>query len=104
MTSANLAQASPIKDYAIIVDATDNVAVVKKPTEPGLEVALVDDRILRVNAMVPPGHRFAMRNIPAGQFVLQYAQPIGTSLGIREGDLISHDNMSNDVPIVRDLP
>ena len=59
MTSANLAQASPIKDYAIIVDPTDNVAVVKKPTEPGLEVALVDDRIIRVNAMVPPGHRFA---------------------------------------------
>jgi altronate hydrolase len=104
MTSANLAQASPIKDYAIIVDPTDNVAVVKKPTEPGLEVALVDDRIIRVNAMVPPGHRFATRDIPAGQFVLQYGQPIGTSLGIREGDLISHDNMSNDVPIVRDLP
>ncbi|HST21673.1 MAG TPA: altronate dehydratase family protein [Blastocatellia bacterium] len=104
MTSANLAQASPIKDYAIIVDPTDNVAVVKKPTEPGLEVALVDDRIIRVNAMVPPGHRFATRDIPAGQFVLQYGQPIGTSLGIREGDRISHDNMSNDVPIVRDLP
>ena len=104
MTSANLAQASPIKDYAIIVDPTDNVAVVKKPTEPGLEVSLADDRIIRVNAMVPPGHRFATRDIPAGQFVLQYGQPIGTSLGIREGDLISHDNMSNDVPIVRDLP
>lgn len=104
MTSANLAQASPIKDYAIIVDPKDNVAVVKRPTRPGLEIALDDDRIIHVNAAVPPGHRFATRDIPAGEFVLQYGQPIGTSLGISEGDRISHDNMSNDVPIVRDLP
>jgi altronate hydrolase len=104
MTSANPAQASPIRDYAIIVDPKDNVAVVKKPTHPGLDVVLVDDRIIRVNAAVPPGHRFATRAIPAGEFVLQYGQPIGTSLGIQEGDRISHDNMLNDVPIVRDLP
>lgn len=104
MTSANLAQASPIKDYAIIVDPKDNVAVVKKHTHPGLEVALGDARIIRVNAAVMPGHRFATRAIPVGEFVLQYGQPIGTSLGIQEGDRISHDNMSNDVPIVRDLP
>lgn len=103
MTSANLAQASPIKDYAIIVDPKDNVAVVKRPAQPGLEVSL-DDRIIQVKAVVPPGHRFATRDIPAGEFVLQYGQPIGTSLGISEGDRISHDNMSNDVPIVRDLP
>src|SRR5205085_3968649 len=53
---------------------------------------------------VPPGHRFATRDIPSNDFVLQYGQPIGTSLGIREGERISHDNMSNDVPIVRALP
>src|SRR5205085_11553303 len=31
-------------------------------------------------------------------------QPIGTSLGIEEGDWITHENMSNDVPVVRNLP
>jgi altronate hydrolase len=35
---------------------------------------------------------------------LQYGQPIGTSLGIKQGDRISHRNMTNDIPIVRDLP
>ena len=56
-------------------------------------VEVVDDH----NDAVPPGHRFATRDIPAGDFVCQYGQPIGTSRGIAEGDPISHANMSNDV-------
>jgi altronate hydrolase len=103
-SSTYTAHAPPISDYAIIVDPRDNLAVVKRETEPGLEVALPDSTVIRVRATVPPGHRFATRDIPAGDFVLQYGQPIGTSLGIKEGEYITHDNMSNDVPIVRDLP
>src|SRR5919107_1908857 len=104
MPSSTSTQAPPIGDYAIIVSPEDNLAVVKEQTAPGLEVVLPDGRVIRVNDSVPPGHRFATRNIPAGEFVLQYGHPIGTSLGIREGDYISHANMSDDVPVVRDLP
>src|SRR5215207_4111022 len=104
MPSPPSTQAPPIGDYAIIVSPEDNLAVVKEPTAPGLEVALRCGRIVRVNDPVPPGHRFATRDIPAGEFVLQYGQPIGTSLGIRAGDYISHANMTDDVPVVRDLP
>jgi altronate hydrolase len=104
MPSTTTTQAPPISEFAIIVDTRDNLAVVKEPTAPGLEVALPTGRVLRVNESVPPGHRFATRDIPAGEFVLQYGHPIGTSLGIREGDYISHANMSDDVPVVRDLP
>ncbi|HEY0320558.1 MAG TPA: altronate dehydratase family protein [Pyrinomonadaceae bacterium] len=103
-SSSYITQAPPISDYAIIVDPRDNLAVVKQETSPGLEVILPTGRVMRVTATVPPGHRFATRDIPAGEFVLQYGQPIGTSLDIKEGDYISHDNMSNDVPVVRDLP
>ena len=67
-------------------------------------MTLASGRRIRLRSTVPPGHRFATRDIPAGDFVLQYGQPIGTSLGIREGEMISHDNMTNDVPVVRDLP
>jgi altronate hydrolase len=95
---------SPITEYAIIVDASDNVAVVKTETYQGLEIALPDGHEMRVNAAVPPGHRFATRAIPAGEFVRQYSQPIGTSLGIECGDWIRHENMSDDVPVVRELP
>ena len=104
MSSTDTREAAPISDYAIVVDPRDNLAVVKRETQPGLEVALADYHIVCVSAVVPPGHRFATRDIPAGEFVLQYGQPIGTSLGICEGDYITHENMSNDVPVVRDLP
>jgi len=95
--------ASPISEFAIIVNPQDNVAVVKKETFPDLEVTLPDATTIRLRATVPPGHRFATRDIPAGEFVRQYGQPIGTSLGIREGEYVSHDNMTDDVPVVRDL-
>src|ERR687894_137358 len=104
MSSITPTQAPPVGDFAIIVSTEDNLAVVKEQTAPGLEVALPDGRVVRVNDSVPPGHRFATRDIPAGEYVLQYGHPIGTSLGIREGEYISHDNMSNEVPVVRDLP
>src|SRR5207237_7319672 len=93
-----------ISDNQIIVDRLDNVAVVKTETFAGLEVALPDGSEIRVKAAVTPGHRFATRPIPAGEFVLQYSQPIGTSLGIECGDWITHDNMTDDVPVIRDLP
>ena len=60
--------------------------------------------MVQLRGSIPPGHRFATRQIPAGSFVLQFGQPIGTSLGIEAGEQITHANMSNDVPIVRDLP
>ncbi len=95
---------APVSEYAIIVDPKDNVAVVKTEIAPGLKVGLLDGRVVEVTGTVTPGHRFATRSIPAGEFVSQYGQPIGTSLGIGEGDPVTHANMSNDIPVVRDLP
>jgi altronate hydrolase len=96
--------AAPVSDYAIIVDPQDNVAVVKNDTTPGLELFLPDGREICVSGVVQPGHRFATRAISAGELVLQYGHPIGTSLGIESGDAITHENMSDDVPVIRDLP
>ncbi|HKP87291.1 MAG TPA: UxaA family hydrolase [Blastocatellia bacterium] len=111
MSTANIIESpathapiAPLSEFAIIVDPRDNVAVVKKETAPGLRVMLAEGRVVCVTAAVGPGHRFATRDIAPGEFVLQFGQPIGTSLGIREGAMISHDNMSNDVPTVRHLP
>src|SRR5215204_1736023 len=93
--------ASPISDYAIIVDSRDNVAVVKTETAENLRVVLPDGKIITIKSAVPRGHRFATRPIAAGDFVCQYGQPIGTSFGIAAGEWITHENMSNDVPVVR---
>src|ERR1051325_8306496 len=103
-SSADVTPPAPLNQYAIIVDPQDNVAVVKKETTMGLRLLLPEDHIVCVSEAVPPGHRFATRDIPAGAVVLQFGPPIGTSLGIQEGAWVSHDNMSNDVPIVRHLP
>src|SRR3982751_4502137 len=93
----------PIGEYAIIVNEIDNVAVVKNETQAGLVLELPDGGSVELRTAVPPGHRFAIRDIPEGEFLRQYGQPIGTSLGIEKGEWISHDNMSDHVPVVRDL-
>jgi altronate hydrolase len=94
----------PLSDCAVVVSPRDNVAVVKSALARCDVVALSDGRELTLTGAVAPGHRFATRAIPAGSFVLQYGQPIGTSQGIAAGDPISHANMSNEVPVVRELP
>lgn len=103
MINVSEKEAAAASDYAIIVDSRDNVAVVKKETSAGLFVKLPDNRIIALRSSILPGHRFAARQIPAGDFVCQYGQPIGTSLGIEEGEWVNPENMSNDVPVVRDL-
>lgn len=95
--------AALISDYAIIVNPNDNVAVVKGETFNGLNVTLPNGNVVTLDQAVPPGHRFATRDIPSGEFVRQYGQPIGTSLGIEKGEWITHDNMTDDVPVVRDM-
>jgi len=95
---------APIAEYAIVVNSSDNVAVAKTHVQKDLRVTLPSSETITVKHGVPPGHRFSIRDIPAGELVLQYGQPIGTSLGIQKGEWVSHNNMSNDVPLVRVLP
>jgi altronate hydrolase len=97
-------RAVSINNCAIVVNSTDNVAVVKSSIPADTVVNMPDGRTIRVTGDIAVGNRFATRPIPSGQFVLQYGQPIGTSLGIGEGDLVSHANMSDEVPVRRDLP
>ena len=100
--STATSQAAPLSAYAIQVDARDNVAVAKVPVPRGTLVQ-VGANTVEVIDDVSPGHRFALVAIPDGDFVRQYGQPIGTSKGVAAGALISRANMSNDVPVVREL-
>ncbi len=104
MQETDTQSSEPINDYAIIVNAEDNVAVVKTETKENLSVILPNRTTVTIREKVPPGHRFATRNIAKGEFVRQYGQPIGTSLGIESGDWITHTNMTDEVPVVRNLP
>jgi altronate hydrolase len=91
------------REFAIAVNPADNVAVVKK-TVPAGSIIEWDDRRIAIEAQVDQGHRFALSDISAGAFVLQYGQPIGTSKGIRAGEAVTHANMTDEVPIIRTVP
>lgn len=102
--TAPSASARPLDGVAIVVSAGDNVAVVRVELAGGQEVALQDGAVVRVGGPLVPGHRFATVAIPSGEYVVQYGQPIGTSRGIALGEPVTHENMSDDVPVVRTLP
>ena len=101
---AVLAKPVPLQSLAIVVHPDDNVAVVREPVLAGTAAQLVDGEIIEIAAAIEPGHRFALRDIVAGSYVLQYGQPIGTSLGITRGQPVTHDNMNDHVPTIREVP
>lgn len=93
-----------LSDHAVVVDDRDNVAVIKFGLAAGTDLTLDDGTVITVQGQPTAGHRFATADIPEGEFVRQYGQPIGTSRGIAAGEVVSADNMSNEIPVVRDLP
>lgn len=94
----------PLHLCAVQVSATDNVAVAKTALQAGERIVLPNGEHICLTGDVPPGHRFALRAIPAEAWVLQYGQPIGRSLGIAAGDAISHTNMRDETVVVREVP
>lgn len=96
--------AVPLDSVAVIVSEKDNVAVVKKSVPAGTNLRLREGRIIAIQSEIGPGHRFAVCDIAEGDYVLQYGQPVGTSNGIRTGETVSPANMSNAVPVVREIP
>lgn len=92
-----------LQECAVQVHAADNVVVVRREVSPGTLVTTPDGETLTISGLVTPGNRFAIVAIPEGEIIRQYNQPIGTSRGLRPGDPVTEDNMSNEVPVVRDL-
>lgn len=105
------AAARDLHELAVHVAPSDNVAVVKYGAAAGTTVRLPalpalrgSGALVRLAEDVPGGHRFALCDVPAGAYVRQYGQPVGTSLGIRAGQRVTHAVMSDEVPVVRELP
>ena len=60
-------KAERISDYAIIVNPDDNVAVVKMRCPPVSRFRFRRETLVTIKQAVPPGHRFATTDIPAGR-------------------------------------
>jgi len=93
-----------LQECAVQVHPSDNVVVVRREVHAGALVRVPDGEDLTITGLVTAGNRFAVAEIPQGEVVRQYNQPIGTSRGIQAGDPVTSANMSDAVPVVRDLP
>jgi altronate hydrolase len=93
-----------LRECAVLVHREDNVVVVKQAIEAGTIVEFPGGAVVTVRSEATSGSRFAVRDITAGEFVRQYGEPIGTSLGIAAGQVVDHGNMSDQVPLIRDVP
>lgn len=65
---------------AIVMKASDNVATVVETIEPGTEATLeIEGRRVTVLVVerIPFGHKFAIRDIGKGDFVVKYGESIG---------------------------
>ena len=71
------------KARVIVIDGKDNVATAIEPLKRGAEVSLeirgATEKITLVSD-VPPGHKFALRDIKKGDSVIKYGEPIGQSV------------------------
>jgi len=97
-------QPHSLTDLAIIVHPNDNVAVASHEIAAGTGIILPEGEVIELTEDLTPGHRLSIERIPSGRFVRQYGHPIGTSKGISAGEIVSTRNMSDWVPIVRDIP
>jgi altronate hydrolase len=88
-----------LRDLAVLVDPeTDHVAVAKQQIAAGTTVLWEGHGSLTIKAETPPGHRFAIRAVPAGDWVLQYGQPFARSKEVAPGDPITGATVDSDVP------
>jgi altronate hydrolase len=68
--------AEKLEDFLLVLDRTDNVAVLKRPIKKGTELT-GPSASLTATRDIPAGHKIALTNIPAGQAVRKYGQIIG---------------------------
>jgi altronate hydrolase len=90
-----------ISSVAVLVDPNlDNVAVAKQTIPDGTQVVGLDGKTLVIHGEVLPGHRFAIRPVADGEWLLQYGQPFAISHGLQPGDLVNSETARNVVPQV----
>lgn len=91
----------PISDLAVIVNPeSDHVAVAKENLVAGTILWLPGSEAICLSAEIPAGHRFAIRPVPAGEWVRQYGQPFAISRGLQPGDPVNDMTVESAIPQV----
>jgi altronate dehydratase small subunit len=82
---------------AIVINEKDNVATALKPFHTGTKVSVeVQGHVEKVTLMseVPMGHKFALKDMAAGEAVIKYGESIGQSAArINRGEHVHVHNV-----------
>jgi altronate hydrolase len=85
----------------IVLDEQDNVATVIRDLPSGEKVETDGGNIV-VRQTIPYGHKFALREIPRGEYVVKYGAQIGRATApIAQGDHVHVHNVEDIVDEVR---
>lgn len=86
-------------DLAVVVDPEhDDVAVAVQHIDVGTVLYRECGDPITLRTSVPAGHRFAIRSVPAGAWILQYGQPFAISRGLVPGDPVNDSTADSEVP------
>jgi len=82
---------------AIIIDRSDNVAMVTAQVEAGQEIIIPEkDQVVKSLEAIGPGHKVALTRLEAGETVIKYGIPIGRMIStVEAGGWISTHNLED---------
>jgi len=85
-------------DY-IIISPSDNVGVALRPLLKGTAVTYeVSGQNAVLTGNIPAGHKFALRDLSAGENVIKYGQPIGhLQEDVPAGSPVDHNNLKSNL-------
>lgn len=79
------------------INRTDNVAVALEDLPCGMSI-VVDDNAVTLNADIPRGHKFALRDIALNEDVIKYGYPIGHAIvTIKAGDWVNEKTVKTNL-------
>ncbi len=79
----------------IVMAQKDNVATALKEIHEGEEI-YYNNKKIRINRKIPFGHKFALKEIKKGEYVIKYGEIIGIARkDIREGDWVHTRNVKS---------
>jgi altronate hydrolase len=82
-------------DLAVLLHPTDSVAIAKQPLASGTVLRLEDAHEVRVDRLVPAGHKVSLRALARGEPVLRYGHIIGfATRPIAAGEHVHSHNLA----------
>ncbi|CAA9558524.1 MAG: Altronate dehydratase [uncultured Thermomicrobiales bacterium] len=83
-----------LADVAVLLHPNDHVAIAKQPLLPRTVLRTAGGEV-RVEGMIPPGHKVALRAIPEGEPIRRYGQIIGfATQDVRPGVHVHSHNLA----------